>query len=128
VWPSSNSKTEDRGSAFLARLALQRILLDAPAAAEALSISERAFHGLRKRPDFPRDATVVLGPRTVRFRVDVLYTFARTLVSDPQDEPPQLQRSRGIGPEARPGANAKGAAQGQHGVARSARARLGSRQ
>jgi len=75
------------------------ILVDAPAAAAALSISERAFHSLRKRPDFPQDATVVIGPRCVRFRLEALYVFARSLVSMPRGEPKQLRRSRKIRPE-----------------------------
>ena len=75
------------------------ILVNAPAAAAALSISERAFHSLRKRPDFPQDATVVIGPRCVRFRLEALYVFARSLVSMPRGEPKQLRRSRKTRPE-----------------------------
>src|SRR5437879_13893820 len=46
-----------------------RFLVDAPTAAALLAISERAFHSLRKRSDFPQDATIILGPRCVRFRL-----------------------------------------------------------
>jgi hypothetical protein len=75
------------------------ILVNAAAAAAALSISERAFHSLRKRPDFPRDATVVIGPRCVRFRLEALHVFARSLVSMPRSEPKQLRRSRNTRPK-----------------------------
>jgi hypothetical protein len=81
VWPPPRpGKTANR------RLAPQTpapILLSAPAAAAALSISERAFHTLRKRPDFSSNATVVFGPRCVRFRVEVLQEFVRSLESTP---------------------------------------------
>lgn len=63
------------------RSGLVPILLDAPAAAAVLSISERAFHALRKRSDFPEDATVVLGARCVRFRFEALHIFARRLAA-----------------------------------------------
>jgi len=105
VWPPSNSVPgANRDAAFEARTAAHDrarampvpILVDAPTAAAVLSISERAFHGLRKRADFPQNATVVLGPRCVRFRLDALQTFAFSLVSVPQSEPRQLRRRRKI--------------------------------
>ena len=115
--PSSDCKPGDNCSASqkIARL-LDRaratpvlILLDAPTAAAALSISERAFHQLRKRSDFPRHATVVLGPRCVRFRVEALHTFTLSLAEEPADEPrppprsreDRRQQERGDGAEAR---------------------------
>jgi predicted DNA-binding transcriptional regulator AlpA len=72
-----------------------RFLVDAPTAAALLAISERAFHSLRKRSDFPQDATIILGPRCVRFRLDAVLAFAMSLVSPtPRSEPSQLRRSR----------------------------------
>jgi len=70
------------------------LLVDARSAAAALSISERTFHSLRKRSDFPQGATVVLGPRCVRFRLDTLHAFVRSLAAVPLGEPKQLQASR----------------------------------
>jgi hypothetical protein len=93
--PSSSSKPigngcstlRTRGTARVAALApVAPILVDAPAAAAALRISERAFHGLRKRSDFPRDATVVFGPHCVRFRLEALHAFALLLASTAQIE------------------------------------------
>jgi predicted DNA-binding transcriptional regulator AlpA len=72
-----------------------RFLVDAPTAAALLAISERAFHSLRKRSDFPKDATIILGPRCVRFRLDAVLAFAMSLVSPtPRSEPSQLRRRR----------------------------------
>ena len=72
------------------------ILLDARGSAELLSICERAFHVLRRRPDFPCDAEVRLGPRAVRFRVDVLNRYAVELAGKAvaHGEPEQLKRGR----------------------------------
>ena len=84
------------------------ILLDAPAAARALWISERAFHCLRKRADFPRNATVVLGPRCVRFRVEVLQLFVQALASAPQCELRTVRRGQRSGRERGMGAGAIG--------------------
>jgi len=84
-----------------------RFLVDAPTAAASLAISERAFHSLRKRSDFPQDATIILGPRCVRFRFDVLHTFAVSLVAIPQSEPRQLREARKNHSERRPGVEAK---------------------
>ena len=86
---------------------LAPILVDAPTAAATLWVSEREFHSLRKRADFPRNATVVLGPRCVRFRLEALYTFALAMASTPPDEPAQpppgdvrrLQEQRRSGPK-----------------------------
>ena len=72
------------------------ILVDAAGAAIALCLSKRSFHRLRKRIDFPTNATVVLGPRCVRYRLEALQAFAASLASEPQREPEQLQRSRHI--------------------------------
>jgi len=71
-----------------------RFLVDAMTAAAALSISERTFHSLRKRSEFPQDATVVLGPRCVRFRLDALQVFATSLLPGTLTEPRQLRESR----------------------------------
>jgi hypothetical protein len=92
VRPSSSSNSSaDRDSA---RETSEPILVDARSAAATLSISERAFHSLRKRPDFPKNATVVIGPRCIRFRVETLHAFVLSLVKEPQGEPIQLRRSR----------------------------------
>jgi len=72
------------------------ILVDVHGASILLTLSERGFHELRKRPDFPPDATVILGPRAVRFRVDVLSRYAQELSTNtaPHSEPEQLRRAR----------------------------------
>jgi hypothetical protein len=88
---SSSNSSADRDSA---RGTSEPILVDARSAAATLSISERAFHVLRKRPDFPKNATVVIGPRCIRFRVETLHAFVLSLVKEPQGEPIQLRRSR----------------------------------
>ena len=73
-----------------------KILADARHSAELFDLSERGFHMLRQRPDFPPDAEVRLGPRAVRFRVDVLTRYAVELASKTatQPEPEQLKRAR----------------------------------
>ena len=76
------------------------ILVDANDAGFLFKICERAFHGLRKRDDFPKDAEVRLGPRAVRFRVEVLVRYAAELAAKTatqnvaQNEPAQLKRAR----------------------------------
>jgi hypothetical protein len=72
------------------------ILTDARGAAERFALSERGFHMLRKRADFPLDAEVRLGPRAVRFRVEVLVRYAAELAAKTivQDEPEQLKLAR----------------------------------
>jgi hypothetical protein len=56
----------------------------------------RSFHRLRKRNDFPQSATVVLGPRCVRYRREALQAFALSFASAPRGEPEQLTRARRI--------------------------------
>jgi hypothetical protein len=106
--PSSNSKMSAEPESVVrtrkkaqerARASLAPILVDAATAAAALSISERAFHSLRKRSDFPQNATVVLGPRCVRFHLEALHTFTLSLVSIPQRDARQPRRSRRVRPE-----------------------------
>ena len=72
------------------------ILLDARGSAELLAICERAFHLLRKRPDWPGDCEVDLGPRARRFRVVVLERYAAELAAKTvaQAEPAQLAHAR----------------------------------
>ena len=103
MWPPAESKPRlartagvqiSQTSRERVRTICAAILVDAPTAAEALSISERRFHALRKREDFPPNATVVLGPRCVRFRLEALQAFALTLASVPSEEPEQLRRGR----------------------------------
>jgi hypothetical protein len=79
------------------RPALGPVLANAQSAARIFSISERAFHNLRRRDDFPKDATVFLSERCVRFRVEALHQFAEVLASKRnRPEPTQLQRSRAL--------------------------------
>jgi hypothetical protein len=106
--PSNSNSSVDRDSP---RGPPKPILIDASSAAAALSISERAFHSLRKRPDFPKDATVVIGPRCIRFRVETLHSFVLSLVKKPQSEPIQLRRSRKPRLEAWPRPGETGAGQ-----------------
>jgi hypothetical protein len=72
------------------------ILTDAPGAANLFTLSERGFHLLRKRSDWPPDAEVRLGPRCVRFRVDVLQRYAAELAGKGpvKGEPEQLRVAR----------------------------------
>jgi len=109
VWSPSTSKTANNESNLRVLATTERILVDARTAALALSISKRAFHSLRKRPDFPQDATVVLGPRCVRFRTEAIRAFALSLVCPPRGEPAQLQGSRKIHFGSRIAAEATGA-------------------
>lgn len=95
MWPPSSAKASDRDPGLPAVAKLVPILVHAPVAAAAFSICERAFHSLRRHADFHWDAPVVLGPRCVRFRLEALQVFARSLVSAPRDEPGQLRQSRG---------------------------------
>ena len=67
----------------------EAILLDLRGAAAAFSISKRLFQVLRKRADFPENATVVIGPRCVRFRVQALQHFALSMASSQQSSPRQ---------------------------------------
>jgi hypothetical protein len=73
-----------------------RILADAKHSAELFDLSERGFHMLRRRADFPSDAEVRLGPRAVRFRVDVLVRYAAELSAKRiiHAEPAQLKHAR----------------------------------
>jgi predicted DNA-binding transcriptional regulator AlpA len=72
------------------------ILVSAAAAAVMLGVSKRSFHRLRKRKDFPQNATVVFGARCVRYRREALQAFAQSFASAPQGEPEQLKRGRRI--------------------------------
>jgi len=72
------------------------ILVDAAGAAVMFGVSKRSFHRLRKRRDFPEDATVVLGPRCVRYRLEALQAFAQSFASAPHSEPDQLKRGRRV--------------------------------
>lgn len=59
----------------------------------AFSTSERNFHEMRKRPGFPKP--VVLGPRCIRWFLNELEGYARSLPrKDRSLEPDQLFRSR----------------------------------
>lgn len=72
------------------------ILKDALGAAQLLDIGERKFHELRRRSNWPSDAEVRLGPRCVRFRVDVLQRWIAELAGQTvgQGEPSQLAAGR----------------------------------
>lgn len=68
-------------------------LVGAKTGASLLDISERKFHELRKREDFPRP--VVLGARVVRWRVAELMAWAASLPAESsRPEPEQLRRAR----------------------------------
>lgn len=74
-----------------------RIMVTPEEGASALATSERHFYELRRRPDFPRP--VQLGPRCVRFFLDELEEWARSLVrQEPQREPPHLAARRIVKP------------------------------
>ena len=70
------------------------MLVDAASAAVMFGVSKRSFHRLLKRTDFPQNATVVFGPRCVRYRREALQAFALSFASAPLSEPEQLKRSR----------------------------------
>ena len=70
------------------------ILVSAVGAAVMLGVSKRSFHRLRKRRDFPQNATIVFGPRCVRYHREALQAFAQSFASAPQGEPEQLRRGR----------------------------------
>jgi len=72
------------------------MLVDAASAAVMFGVSKRSFHRLRKRSDFPQNATVVFGPRCVRYRLEALQAFAQSFASASQAEPGQLRRCRRI--------------------------------
>ena len=102
VWPPMSSKTARKHDLALGNgdtpavpepPRAEAILLDLRGAAAAFSISRRLFQVLRKRADFPENATVVLGPRCVRFRVQALQQFALSMASSPQSSPRQAPRS-----------------------------------
>jgi hypothetical protein len=78
------------------RAPIAPILVDAARAAAMFGVSKRSFHRLRKRPDFPRNATAVLGPRCVRFHFQALQAFAQSFASAPHGEPEQLKRGRRV--------------------------------
>jgi hypothetical protein len=101
VWPPSSSKTggnrdsaprDGDGATEQWRTRGVPILVDLRGAAAAFAISKRAFQVLRKRSDFPENATVVLGPRCVRFRVEALQKFALSMASCPQISPRSADR------------------------------------
>ena len=94
-WPRDVLKRnggEPRRSREIASFA--PILVNAARAAAMLGVSKRSFHRLRKRRDFPHNATVVFGPRCVRYRFEALQTYAQSFASAPRGEPEQLKRGR----------------------------------
>ena len=103
MWPPMSSKTTRNRDLALRnrdtppepeRFPREAILLDLRGAAAAFKISKRLFQALRKRADFPENATVVIGPRCVRFRVQALQQFALSMASSPQSSPRQGPRGR----------------------------------
>ena len=96
-WPRNVLKRnggEPRRTQEIASIA--PILVSAAGAAVMLGVSKRSFHRLRKRRDFPHNATIVFGPRCVRYRREALQAFAQSFASAPQGEPEQLKRGRRI--------------------------------
>ena len=80
------------------------ILVDVSEWARLWATSEMSIQRLRKDPDFPADATVQLGPRSVKFRLDRVIAFAQILAArrQRQPEPERLRRSRKNRPEPAP--------------------------
>ncbi len=72
------------------------LLIDAPEGARLLGISERSFHNLRKRDDFPRPVTGLLASRIVRWRRANIEAFVANLPTAPValEEPECLARGR----------------------------------
>jgi len=96
-WPGNVLKRNGdapKGTQHVALIA--PILVNAAHAAAMFGVSKRSFHRLRKRPDFPPNATAVLGSRCVRFHFETLKAFAQSFASAPKGEPEQLKRSRRI--------------------------------
>ena len=72
---------------------LAPILLNAVESADFIKVSERLFHELRHKPDFPK--AVVLSARCVRWKRDELAAYIEKLPTvGPQPEPVQLRRVR----------------------------------
>lgn len=71
-----------------------RVLVSAEdGAKDILAISERHYHDLRGRSDFPKP--IQLGPRCLRWRVDELLEWAyRQPRQEPQPEPLHLRSGR----------------------------------
>ena len=98
-WPRNALKRSGRAlKRTQATLSIGPILVSAAGAAVMLGVSKRSFHRLRKRRDFPQNATVVFGPRCVRYRFEALLDFAQSFASAPRGEPEQLKRGRRICP------------------------------
>ena len=96
-WPGNALKRNGGAPKRTQQVALiAPILVNAARAAAMFGLSKRSFHRLRKRSDFPPNATAVLGPRCVRFHFQALQVFAQSFASAPKGEPEQLKRSRRI--------------------------------
>jgi predicted DNA-binding transcriptional regulator AlpA len=80
------------------------ILLDARQTAALLGISLRTFRERCKEPGFP--AARSLGPRSTRWVRTELESYAVSLPTAPQDEPPQLTAARKARAARMPTANA----------------------
>lgn len=71
----------------------EQLLIAVQDGATSLAISERSYHLLRSRPDFPKP--VRISPRCVRWRVDDLREWVRRLPEvDRLAEPPHLRDAR----------------------------------
>jgi predicted DNA-binding transcriptional regulator AlpA len=69
------------------------LLVSAVDGAGLLGVSERTFHALRRRPDFPRARQ--LGPRCMRYSVEELRAWASALPAQgPQAVPRSLAQKR----------------------------------
>jgi len=96
-WPRNVLKRNGSESKWTQEIAsIAPILVSAAGAAVMLGMSKRSFHRLRKRRDFPQNATIVFGPRCVRYRREAVQAFAQSFASAPQAEPEQLKRGRRI--------------------------------
>lgn len=72
------------------------VLWSIAAWAAAWGVSENTCHSLRRHPKFPPDATIALGTKCVRFRLNRLEEFAELLAAErrPVAEPERLARAR----------------------------------
>lgn len=71
------------------------LLLDAQGCADLIGTSERSFHELRRRAEFPR-AVMVYGPRRPRWRRHDIIAWVASLpaIENVEPEPKHLAASR----------------------------------
>lgn len=75
---------------------MRKLLVDAAEAAEAVGVSERNFHELRKLSGFP-PPVAGLGKRMIRWRMAELEAWVAALpAAAARGEPPQLVRGKAM--------------------------------